>query len=295
MGDPVDILKEVGLNIATGGFYSIGKAVKKSIERKSVMPLLTQGLDIGIAAVGVDIAGAVAGDKGRVMYNLAGLTAGIAGGGLGALSPTGFGTAGSVTPLVATPTGAIPITAGALESATAADIAGASLTGTVGSVAPTAAVAQSGAGGLANLAGLPGGVVSGGGVAQAGVGAVGSSVASQGVGSVGASTQQAAGDAAMNELKGSAALLNSTDTKGWFESLSPGAQTALVTGGFTGAQMLMGGAQGIFAGASAEKKLELEKLINSQNQQQIAYRNKNNQYAPLLTFRQPGMANTPIA
>ena len=52
----------------------------------------------------------------------------------------------------------------------------------------------------------------------------------------------------------------------------------------TGGQGLSGAAAGWFQGASAEQRIEFEKLINEQNRNQINYQNKNNQYAPLLSF-----------
>ena len=52
----------------------------------------------------------------------------------------------------------------------------------------------------------------------------------------------------------------------------------------TAGQGLSGAAAGWFQGASAEQRIEFEKLINEQNRNQINYQNKNNQYAPLLSF-----------
>ena len=52
----------------------------------------------------------------------------------------------------------------------------------------------------------------------------------------------------------------------------------------TAGQCLSGAASGWYAGASAEQKLEFDKLMNEQRQNQVQYLNKNNTYAPLLSF-----------
>lgn len=52
----------------------------------------------------------------------------------------------------------------------------------------------------------------------------------------------------------------------------------------TAGQGLSGAASGWYAGASAEQKLEFDKLMNEQRQNQVQYLNKNNTYAPLLSF-----------
>jgi hypothetical protein len=53
----------------------------------------------------------------------------------------------------------------------------------------------------------------------------------------------------------------------------------------TGMQGVSGLASGWFAGASAEEKLEFEKLVNAQREQQVQVQNKNAGYAPLLNFK----------
>lgn len=52
----------------------------------------------------------------------------------------------------------------------------------------------------------------------------------------------------------------------------------------TGAQGLTGLASGYYQGLSAEEQLNFQKLVNSQNQNQVQYLNKNNAYAPLVKF-----------
>lgn len=281
MGDPVDIIKDIGFNLATAGFYSIGTAIKDTIETGDPMHLVGQGFDIGIAAVGnqvaVDIGGPIAG----MTYNIAGLTAGLAGGGVGGVASGGFGTAEAGTaPLaaaaageVAAGTGAVPLAAGTAAETSAADIAAAQMTGPVSSTVAPAAAESTTTGGLANMVGA------GAGEAATSAAPAASSLAPETAGYVG-------------EITGKAGTLNQLGAQGFFASLSPGAQTALITGGFIGAQTVAGGLQGMFAGASAEQKLELEKLINEQYQTQIQYKNKNNSYAPLVAFKPQGLANT---
>lgn len=64
----------------------------------------------------------------------------------------------------------------------------------------------------------------------------------------------------------------------------------------TGGQGVAGMASGYFAGASAEEKLEFEKLINAQRQGQVDLQNRNANYVPKLRFNGPvgpaGIINT---
>lgn len=61
----------------------------------------------------------------------------------------------------------------------------------------------------------------------------------------------------------------------------------------TGVQALAGFGGGILEGITAEDKIALERLINSQNETQRQYLNKNNAYAPRLTFASnPGLLTT---
>jgi hypothetical protein len=266
MGDPLDIIKDVGLNFVTGGLYSVGKAAKKTVETGSPMPLLTQGLDVGVAAVGVDLATEIGGPKAAMAYNLAGLTAGLAGGAGMFSSLPGFAPNGGVAPLVTAPAGPIPLASGVEMGVpgTANYVApGMSEVGLQAAATPMSSTAP---GGLANLAGLPGGTVAGP-----------------------AAISTAAPNAASNTVPSLASSVPpSTKTveeaaKSFWDS--PAGQSVMVTGGFAGAQMITGAMQGMFQGMSAQKKLELEQLINKQYQAQIQYKNKNNAYAPLLTFK----------
>jgi hypothetical protein len=228
------------------------------------------------AALGTEAGGAAAS---------AGAAAGeVAAGGVGA---TGLGAgagvlAESAAPIAAAEAGqvAIPVSAGAMESATAADIAGASLTGPVGAVAAPEAASAAAPGGLASMVG-----------AGEGAGVAGAPVA----GLASAPNAAAMSTPEMAEIAGKSGTLAKAGAPGFWASLSPGAQMAMMTGGMALAQMGTGAMSGMFAGATAQQKLDLERLINSQAQAQLQYRNKNNQYAPLLTFKQPaGFANSGV-
>jgi hypothetical protein len=213
-------------------------------------------------------------------------SAGAAAGEVAAGGATGLGAgagvlAESAAPIAASEAGqvAIPVSAGAMESATAADIAGASLTGPVGAVAAPEA-ASAAPGGLASMVG-----------AGEGAGVGGAPVA----GLASAPNAAAMNTPEMAEIAGKSGTLAKAGAPGFWASLSPGAQMAMMTGGMAVAQMGTGAMSGMFAGASAQQKLDLERLINSQAQAQLQYRNKNNQYAPLLTFKQPaGFANSGV-
>lgn len=299
MGDPVDILKEVGLNLVTGGLYSVGKSIAQTIETGDPMHLLGQGFDLGLAAVGNQIAVDIGGPMAGMTYNIAGLGAGLAGGGVAGVASGGFGTAEAGTAPLAmaaadsVATGGIPLAAGTAAETSAADVAGASLTGPVSSTVAPAAESTA-PGGLASLAGA--GEGAGPGAATFGAPGTVSALESNsalGLPKVGSSVLAPETSGYVGEITGKAGTLDKLGAKGFWDSLSPGAQTAMITGGFVGGQTIAGGLQGMFAGASAEQKLELEKLINAQQQQQVQYKNKNAAYAPLVTFKPQPLASIP--
>lgn len=78
----------------------------------------------------------------------------------------------------------------------------------------------------------------------------------------------------------------------WWNSLPPTMQAMIAT---TGGQTIAGAAGGLFQGMAASDKLELEKLINQQNENQRQLQNKNNSYAPRLSFAKPSLINSPRA
>ena len=63
----------------------------------------------------------------------------------------------------------------------------------------------------------------------------------------------------------------------WWKSIDPSVKAM---GGLAVGQTLAGAGQGWFAGQSAEEKLELEKLINTQRQTELERKIKNASYAP---------------
>jgi hypothetical protein len=284
--DVLDIVKDVTLNVATGGLYSLGTSLVDTVKTGNPSHLLTQGLDIGMAATGNNLAEHLGGDKAAMAFNAAGGVAGLAGGGLSALSPTGFGAAAegvapTVLPGATGVTGAAALTEGApitatgtatelapgvMSSTTPADLAGAELTGKVGAeagITPLATPPPSGSGVLAS-SGNTGGLTS------------------QDYGSLTGSVER---------IKQGADVAK--EMAGW----SPAVKSALALGGvLTAGQMATGALGGIFAGVSAQKRLQLEQLINQQNQNQRLYLNANNSFAPSLKFNQPaGVLATPKA
>lgn len=72
---------------------------------------------------------------------------------------------------------------------------------------------------------------------------------------------------------------------GWWSNLDPSMKAAMA---ITGGQAASGAAGGIFQGLSASQQLELQKLINSQQYNQMQYLNSNNRYSPRISF-------TPVA
>ena len=73
--------------------------------------------------------------------------------------------------------------------------------------------------------------------------------------------------------------------QGFWNSLPDWQKAQLVT---VGAQGITGLASGFFEGLTAEEKLEMDKLINSQNEAQRQRYNANNAYAPSLKFNASG-------
>jgi hypothetical protein len=257
MGNVVDTVIDVVANVATGGLYSVGKA---ALSDHPFQALLTQGLDLGMAATGnslaVDLGGPIAGQA----FNAAGGIIGAAGA-AGAFSGLpGFAPGGGVAPLAAGAPSATPALAGE-GMGTMPDASGI----IAGANAPAAAP------GTGMISSTPGAL------APETAGYVPTSMAApETVGYVDA-------------LKNAATTLETTsNTAGWFASQPAAVKAALLGGGvFAGGQLMTGALGGIFAGVSAQKKLELEQLINQERQNQVTYLNKNQTYAPKLMFRQP--------
>ncbi len=276
--DALDVIKDVTLNVVTGGFYGLGMAIKDTVKTGNPSHLLTQGMDIGMAATGNDLAGDIGGDKARMAFNAAGGAAGAAGGAGAFAGLPGFG--GELTGAAAltegapaVSTGATELAPGTLSSTSGADMAGAQLGGEVGASAPAAPVAQAAPTGTGVLAQSPSPYASLGNDAAA----------MEKMGATGLSPEDTTAlTSSVERIKQGADV--ATEASGW----SPAVKSALAMGGvLTGGQMITGALGGLFQGVSAAKRLQLEQLINQQNQNQRMYLNKNNAYAPSLKFNQP--------
>lgn len=95
-------------------------------------------------------------------------------------------------------------------------------------------------------------------------------------------TQQALGQGIVQGTMGATAGTPTT-AAGLWASMPDYMKYAAMT---TGMQGVTGLASGYYQGLSAEEQLNFQKLMNQQNQNQVQYLNKNNAYAPLVTFGQ---------
>jgi hypothetical protein len=73
-----------------------------------------------------------------------------------------------------------------------------------------------------------------------------------------------------------------TAKPGWFSSLSPNDKTMLALVAGQAGSGLLGG---MFQGMNASEQLDFQRLVNQQNYGQMQYLNRNNQYAPKLSFQ----------
>lgn len=285
-GNPLDLVEDVGLNIVTGGLYSVGKAVAKTVDSGDPLDLLSQGLDIGAAAVGNQAAVDLFGRNAGLAYNAAGGLLGAAGA-AGAFSNLPGFAPGGVAQTAGT-------TAGSLGSETAQlgainDQMGTALSQTPGlgpgttvgtGVTPsvTAPVLSAPTVAPTPVSGIPGSTAGPYDLSSSfGVNAVGDTAqAMHGMGAA----QQAVANLPLNFGTNAAADLS------WWAAQPEMVKAALLYGGIsTGGQLVTGALGGMFEGVAAEKRLALEQLINSQRENQVQYLNKNNAYAPLLTFK----------
>ena len=278
---------DVVANVATGGLYGAGKSAVDVITGKT--DILSGAKDAfntlgpwGSVMMPIDANIAQAG-------NIAGATAGILAGGMNTFNPSGFGAAGVETAANTTTIGAnlgtavgaeTPGVAGQMASVdTAIANAGEMAPGT-GVLAPTSASLSPQ--GASPFATYNSGYVAGEGPpllqttsALDPTNAISNTISSD-IANAGQSFSM------IPEGAGPAA------TESWWAAQPAAVKAALIGGGvFAGGQMITGAMGGYFQGLTAEKKLELEKLINQQRQNQVQYLNKNNQYAPLLKFTSP--------
>jgi hypothetical protein len=72
----------------------------------------------------------------------------------------------------------------------------------------------------------------------------------------------------------------------WFESLEGYQKSAVLTGGLAGLQALGGAAQGMFVGATAQERLDFDRMVNEQRQQQLTLQNVRGTASPgIITFQ----------
>jgi len=134
MGDMnvLDFVKNVGRNVVTGGMYSLVKAGVDTVKTGNPSALLTQGLDIGMASTGNQLALDLGGEKAGMAFNAAGGALGAAGAAGAFSSLPGFAAESGGAPLAAGAESATPLAPGVLSSTARADLAATELTGPVG-------------------------------------------------------------------------------------------------------------------------------------------------------------------
>lgn len=255
---------------------TFGTPLAKQIETGVGAAALTAiTLGAGGAFAGAGEAGAAAAGEGTAaagegLASSAGSSAALEAGGV---APTAAASAPDLAALgesgAVTSTGSIPVSQGALASATPADIAGVGLQ-SGGEIGPVASAPT-----------MTGSLVPDAPTVVPGTESTLNSAN-------GTLTQGAtkAPYASMNEgAKGWGIIEKAPETaagmKNWFQQLDPIAQGAVLYGG---TQLLAGAAQGSFAGMSEQKKIALATLINEQNQTQRQRLNTQNSYAPSLKF-----------
>ena len=303
MGD-VNVL-DVVANVSTGGLWGAGKSAADVITGKT--DILSGTKDAfntlgpwGGVMMPIDKNIAQAG-------NIAGATAGLLSGGMAGVTPSGFGTAGAEGATTAADAATVGANLGTATSAETQGVAGSMANAPVHAQMGNEAVMATGPSDLSALQTGP--------VTQANMGPVSPPGAdwTTGVDSTFNSGYAAGqGPPSLNPtsaLDPTSAISNSVDssianagqsfsmipegagqaaTQSWWAAQPAAVKAALVGGGlFAGGQLATGAMGGYFQGLSAQKKLELEQLINQQRQNQVQYLNKNNQYTPLLKFTSP--------
>src|SRR6267143_5062452 len=102
MGDMnvLDFVKNVGRNVFTGGMYSLVKAGVDTVKTGIPWALIAQGLDIGMASTGNQLAVDLGGEKAGMAFNAAGGALGAAGAAGAFSSLPGFAAESGVAPFV---------------------------------------------------------------------------------------------------------------------------------------------------------------------------------------------------
>lgn len=289
MGGIVEAAVAIGVAVGeAGAAVGAGVAAGAAVAGEAAVAagsLLWEGLSVGLAAIGSEItAGA------NFVADLFGPIAGMTSAEAGAAGEAGMFAGASET---GTQAGSI------VATVTEGADAGASLTNFGGNVAENLG-ANSFAQGTAYTGEVTAGMGGSPGVISSAVPDIASGIPGAIPGVPGAADMVGTGAAALNNAGVPANMvaemtagLNAAPSAGtWWAGLDPRVQAAIIGGGiFAGGQMATGALGGLFAGVTAEKKLELEQLINQQRQNQVQYLNANNQYAPSLAFKKvPGPA-----
>jgi hypothetical protein len=264
MGDMnvLDFVKNVGRNVVTGGMYSLVKAGVDTVKTGNPSALLTQGLDIGMASIGNQLAVDLGGEKAGMAFNAAGGALGAAGAAGAFSSLPGFAAESGVAPLAAGAESATPLAPGVLSSTAPADLAATELTGPVGL---PAAAGTTTSGGIISATTAP-----------AMQSAPMATVNNAGVPMNMADSMMAGPAGSSNLAQAAKALGTAPTTQGWWASQPDEVKAILMGGGVSeGGRMLTGALGGLFEGVSVQKRLELEQLINEQRQNQVQYLNKN--------------------
>jgi hypothetical protein len=226
-----------------------------------------------MASTGNQLAVDLGGEKAGMAFNAAGGALGAAGAAGAFSSLPGFAAESGVAPLAAGAESATPLAPGVLSSTAPADLAATELTGPVGLAA---AAGTTPSGGMISATTAP-----------AMQSAPMATLNNAGVPMNMADSMMAGPAGSSNLAQAAKALGTAPTTQGWWASQPDEVKAILMGGGFAGGRMLTEALGGLFEGVSAQKRLELEQLINEQRQNQVQYLNKNQTYAPKLNFRQP--------
>ncbi|MDE2022331.1 MAG: hypothetical protein KGI71_05485 [Patescibacteria group bacterium] len=305
MCDPGGAVVDVVANIATGGLYGLGEAVDTAAKTGNPSAILNQGLDLGMASTGNQLAEDVAGPTAGSIVNAVGGGVGALGSAgvfadtaeAGAATSAGEEAAPAIARSAAAPTLASDVT-GTTETA-AGDVYG-NLTEPL--ITPNQPIAAEGEGlpageavsGAPKPTALPApapstGVVPGGATTP---GTTGQFTPLEGgpfqANPAGTPLQEGAPDLSgkdpfgIEDLKSS--IKNdpkiSPDGKNLVDKMDPAKLMLYLAGG----QAAAGLATGALSALSMSDQIALQKHINEQQQAQIQYLNRNNQFAPLVQF-----------
>jgi hypothetical protein len=278
---------DIVANVSTGGLYGLAKGAEKAVTTGKI----TAGIADAFASAGIagGIMQPLLGTKNSLMIEGAFASGALLAAPAGSVASGGFGTAdiaAEEAAQAAAMPGVAPLaTEGASSLAGVGEGANPNFTQAVGAkpgVGEFPATSMPGQG-SATLPGESGWATKGATPTGTGVLSNPASASMENMGASGLSPEDtAAVTQSVERIKGGADV--ATEAAGW----SPAVKSALALGGvMTAGQMATGALGGLFQGVSAQKRLELEQLINKQNQDQRVYLNRNNAFAPTLNFPKP--------